>query len=302
MAGSTGQQRPGRPGVPASSRMRRQWIPCGTCNSACKQEAPRGSGFRLSTVLVDCFDVPSLEAFTAELVAAGFEPITGSRRRRWRGPIHSAFATLTKAATMDIAIVPGWPFQPPALFVAGLDTNHSTLAGLVCMWREGDPSLRWLTVEGLFARIVEWCENAKGGWENDDLRRDAILNFQPKCGILATFDLSALGTGRGGWGDFHGVANSDPFRVELKPGHGASTKQLRGIWFRVGEIVTPPPRQLSEVSRCLSRTQRRGLERALSNGCSLGFTQPSCGFGGSSGSGTSSRRPPIGWIALGLVD
>ena len=37
-------------------------------------------------------------------------------------------------------------------------------------------------------------------------------------------------------------------------------------------------------------------------GCSLGFTQPSCGFGGSSGSGTSSRRPPIGWIALGLVD
>lgn len=166
---------------------------------------------------------------------------------------------------MDIAIVPGWPFQPPALFVTGLDTNHSTLAGLVCMWREGDSSLRWLTVEGLFARIVEWCENAKGGWENDDLGRDAILNFQSKCGILATFDLSALGTGKGGWGDFHGVVNADPFRVELKPGPCASTDQLRGLWFRVGELDTPPPRQLSEVLRCLSRAQRRGLERALNN-------------------------------------
>ena len=44
------------------------------------------------------------------------------------------------------------------------------------------------------------------------------------------------------------------------------------------------------------------VDLSLFFGCSLGFTQPSCGFGGSSGSGTSSRRPPIGWIALGLVD
>ena len=218
----------------------------------------------MSTLVADdCFDVASLEAFTGELVEAGFEPIEDSGRRVWRGPIHSAFASLTNAQTMIIAIVPGWPFQPPNLFVEGLNTNHSMLNGFVCMWREGDPSLRWLTVEGLFARIVEWCENAKGGWENDDLGRDAILNFQPKCGILATFDLSALRTGRGGWGDFHGVANSDPFRVELKPGHCASTEQLRGLWFRVGELDTPPPRQLSEVSRCLSRAQRKGLERAL---------------------------------------
>ena len=164
---------------------------------------------------------------------------------------------------MDIAIVPGWPFQPPALFVAGLDTNHATLDGLVCMWREGDPSLRWLTVEGLFARIVEWSENAKNGWENDDLGRDAFLNFKRKDRLVATFDFPTLGTGNGGWGDFHGVVNADPCRVELRPRHQASSERLRGLWFRVGELDTPPPRQLSEVSRCLSRAQRRGLERAL---------------------------------------
>ena len=217
----------------------------------------------MSTVAVDCFDEASLGAFTAELVAAGFEPISVSGHRMWRGPIHSAFASLTNATTMDIAIVPGWPFQPPALFVSGLDTNHSTLAGLVCMWREGDPGLRWLTVEGLFSRIVEWCENAKGGWENDDLGRDAFLNFKRKDRHIATFDLPTLGTGNGGWGDFHGVVNADSCRVELRPGRLASSKRLRGLWFRVGKLDTPPPRQLSEVSRCLSRAQRKGLERAL---------------------------------------
>ena len=166
---------------------------------------------------------------------------------------------------MDIALVPGWPFQPPALLVAGLDTNHSTLSGLVCMWREGDASLRWLTVEGLFSRIVEWCENAKSGWENDDLGRDAFLNFKPKDRLVATFDLPTLSTSREGWGDFHGVVNADPFRVELRPGRQTAPELLRGLWFRVGEIDTPPPRQLSEVSRCLSRAQRKGLERALSD-------------------------------------
>ena len=218
----------------------------------------------MSTLVADdCFDVASLEAFTVELVEAGFEPIEGSGRRVWRGPIHSAFASLTNAQTMVIAIVPGWPFQPPNLFVEGLNTNHSMLNGFVCMWREGDGSLRWMTIKGLFARIEEWCQNASRGWEHDDLGRDALLNFQSKFGILATFDLPSFSTGNGGWGDFHGAVNADPCRVELRPGRQASSGRLRGLWFCVGELDTPPPRQLSEVSRCLSRAQRKGLERAL---------------------------------------
>lgn len=218
----------------------------------------------MSTLVTDdCFDVASLEAFTVELVEAGFEPIEGSGRRVWKGPIHSAFASLTNAQTMVVAIVPGWPFQPPNLFVEGLNTNHSMLNGFVCMWREGDGSLRWMTIKGLFARIEEWCQNASRGWEHDDLGRDALLNFQSKFGILATFDFPSFSTGKGGWGDFHGVANSDPLRVELRLGRQTSSERLQGLWFRVGELDTPPPRQLSEVSRCLSRAQRKGLERAL---------------------------------------
>ena len=211
----------------------------------------------------DCFDLSSLESFTAELVAAGFEPVIGYGGQRWTSCIHPAFAALTDATTMDIHIVPGWPFQPPALFVNGLSTNHSTLAGLVCMWREGDASLRWTTIEGLFSRIEEWCQSAKGGWEYDDLGRDALLNFRPRVRILATFDLAALGIVTGAWGDFHGVVNADPVRVDIRSGRQASSNQLKGIWFHVGTLETPPPRQLSEVTNSLSRAQRKGLRRAL---------------------------------------
>ena len=87
------------------------------------------------------------------MAAEGFEPVVPSDAVRWRGPIHSAFSSLSEATTMDIVIRAGWPFQPPVLLVEGLDTNHSTLGGYVCMWRDGDPSLEWTTVPGFFSRI-----------------------------------------------------------------------------------------------------------------------------------------------------
>ena len=217
----------------------------------------------MSVLTDNCFDVASIEAFTADLVAAGFEPVPGSQRGLWRGPIHEAFAPLTDAATMDIAIVPGWPLQPPAVLVEGLNTNHSTLDGLVCMWREGDATLRWTTVKGLFDRIEEWCRQAQGGWKDDDLGQDALLNFRRKDRLLATFDFEALGTSAGGWGDFHATRSAAPPRFDLRPGRSTSPMHLRGLWFRLGELETPPPRRLSEVSTCLSRKQRKGLERAL---------------------------------------
>ena len=179
------------------------------------------------------------------------------------GPIHEAFASLTAATTMDIVIGAGWPFRPPALFVDGLDTNHSTLGGFVCLWQDGDPSREWETGEGFFSRIEEWCENAEHGWEGDDLGYDAFLNFQRKLPNVATFDRSQLVLHRGGWGDLHGVVNRDPPRIDVGPGRASSPNHLRGLWFHAGRLSTPPPRQLSEVFRCLSRAQAKGLRREL---------------------------------------
>ena len=209
------------------------------------------------------FHLESLVRFSAELVAAGFECVAETDPPRWTGEIHPAFKTLTDAETMDIVIAPGWPFQPPALFVQGLNTNHSTPGGFVCMWREGDFSRRWTTVEGLFSRIEEWCGNAEHGWEDDQLAQDAFLNFSPSDGSVATFNLPQLGISTGGWGDCHAVVNPSPLRVDISPGRRSWANQLRGLWFHVGELSTPPPRRFSEVPPHLSRPQARNLKKVL---------------------------------------
>ena len=209
------------------------------------------------------FHLESLEKFTTELGCAGFRLIAESPSPRWTGTIHSAFKPLTDAKTMDIVIVPGWPFRPPALIVQGLNTSHSTLAGLVCMWREGDPSLEWTTLRGMFSRIEKWCQDARHGWEDDYLDQDALLNFSPRGALVAVFDLQDIGVHSRGWGDFHGVLNSDPLRLHISSGRQSSESQLRGMWFHAGQLTIPPPRQLSEVPYCLARHQRRGLQRAL---------------------------------------
>ena len=47
-------------------------------------------------------------------------------------------------------------------FRADLVANHSTLDGFVCLWRDGELSAEWETVDGLFSRIEDWCRRAKG--------------------------------------------------------------------------------------------------------------------------------------------
>ena len=213
----------------------------------------------------DHFHTESLEEFKGELAELGFQSVVVDRMPRLSGAIHQAFSPLTTATTMDIVIRPGWPFQSPALFVDGLDTNHLTLDGFVCMWRDGDPSLEWTTVAGFFSRIEKWCENAERDWEDDPLGYDAFLNFdvRKKLPNIATFDLLQLGVRAGLFGECHGVVSGTPMRVDIVPGRQHSTNQLRCFWFNVGELDTPPPRQFSEVFRCLSRNHRRGLEREL---------------------------------------
>ena len=211
----------------------------------------------------DHFHPESLEEFTAELVSAGFQLAPNSNPPKWTGDIHPAFKPLTDAGTMDIVILPGWPFQPPAVFVQGLNTNHSTLDGLVCMWQDGDFSHDWTTVKGLLGRIEDWCEKAKHGWEDDRLDQDAFLNFRYKHPAVTAFDLAALSVDEGRWGEFVGVVNLKPPRVDIGPGYRQSSKQLRGMWFHAGQLKTPPPRQLSEIPPLLRRHQRRGLQRAL---------------------------------------
>ena len=210
------------------------------------------------------FDPASLEWFLADLVAAGFEPVHGTDRRLWRGPTHPAFDGLTEVHTMDIALLDGWPHVPPSVLVQGLHTNHYTLDGFVCLWREGEPSREWETVNGLFSRIEGWCEKAKSDWKDDDLPFDAYLNFKRKRPLMVAFDFEALKTNVGGWGDLAGVISENQKLLNVFPRPVSSSPELPGLWIRVGELRAPPPRNLAELPQHLNRSQRKGLERALS--------------------------------------
>ena len=226
---------------------------------------------------LDSFDIASLEGFRADLVASGFEPVLRTERRLWRGPVHPAFCGLTEARAMEILFDNGWPYRPPRVFVEGLNTNHSTLDGFVCLWREGDASLQWETVDGLFRRIEDWCNRAKNEWEDDDLPFDAYLNFKGKWPVMATFNFGSLRTGLGSWGDMSGAFTANPDVLNLRLGLASSAGELWGLWFRVGQLRAPPPRNLSELAQYLNRSQRKGLQRALSRRRAAAELRPSGG-------------------------
>ena len=223
----------------------------------------------MSTMTGDHFQTESLDAFEHDLAADGFEPVAIAGLSGWRGPIHQAFSGLTDATTMDVLIRPGWPFQSPALLVDGLDTNHSTRGGFVCLWQDGDPSCDWITCQGFFARVDEWCENAKRAWEGDDLQGDAFLNFRRKSRLpfpyVATVDLSKLNVHSGSWGEFLGKVNLNPPRLDVHRRRQNEGHWLRGMWFHAGVLATPPPRSFAEVFRCLPRSQKKGLNRAFAD-------------------------------------
>lgn len=107
---------------------------------------------------VEVYDLASLEGFTSELVAAGFEPVPRTARREWIGPVHPAFRALTDADTMRVVVRDGWPVTFPYLFVEGLRTHHLTADGYVCLWEEGEGPGEWTNVRGLFDRIAQWGE------------------------------------------------------------------------------------------------------------------------------------------------
>lgn len=223
---------------------------------------------------IDSYDLASLEGFTSELVAAGFEPVSGTARHMWAGPIHPSFSALTQATTMRIWIRDGWPYVFPMLFVDGIHANHLTEGGYVCLWEEGDGSQEWMPLEGFFNRIEQWTNNVEHGWDARGLARDAYLNFTEKDPAVATFDLDALGLGvPGGWGRFHGEVRHRT-HVQLKAGPRTTSGHLEGRWLRL-RAIDVPPRNKNEMLDLLNRQQARSLIRDLEKRRDAGLLVPS---------------------------
>ena len=223
---------------------------------------------------VETFDQASLESFTSELLAAGFEPDPGTALRSWTGPAHPDLAPLTDTRKMRLVIRDGWPVVFPYLFAEGLHTNHVTASGYVCLWHEGDGSQEWVTLDGFYGRLSHWCDTAQNGWDPVGLARDAYLNFRPKAQAIAVFDLETLQLGATGTrGVFHGKLQS-PGHVSLHPGSRSAQGDLQGASYSLGRLEVPP-RNLNELRGVLTRQHVRNLDRALTSRQNGAPLQPS---------------------------
>lgn len=210
---------------------------------------------------LDVWDTAALDTFTADLIAAGFERDPTRGRRRWTGPIHPGFTTLTDATEMTVELRDGWPARHPGVVVEGLRSEHVNASGHVCLWRADDISLAWLRWHDISDRIEQWTERARTGWQPQDFALDAWLGFSRTHHAIVTLDLPALRpTLRDG--------TSGILHVRIKPLHwqlraGAAREgQLHATWYaRTAQLTTP--RTLEQVRESLTTAQQRNLDRNL---------------------------------------
>lgn len=204
---------------------------------------------RAASHVVDTLDPAALDEFTGELLANGFEPANPDY---WVGPLPDSLRAQTAAETMAIRIYDGWPYRPPAVFVAGLAIGrHRNAAGHVCLWETADPSLEWLTLPGILARVEKWANEAQGDATAADPGLDPHLIFLGAVVGLATIDL----TDRPVVGPAIGSLAATLKDGVLKIGEG----DLSGRWY----VVDPAPQipqRLADLDPYLTPEQRADLE------------------------------------------
>ncbi|MDA0352853.1 MAG: ThiF family adenylyltransferase [Chloroflexi bacterium] len=216
---------------------------------------------------VETLDQASLERFHTELIAHGYEP-SDDDLRDWRGPAPASFGALTGAGEMRLMFRDGWPYRWPACYVEGLDLEHVTGTGDVCLWIPGDESMEWVTFEGVLNRIEEWCTDAQRGFPDQPRPLDAHLYFRSKKG-LGLVDLDGL----------VGPAPDDGaiFPMRGQPRHGGRVVRLSrlpdhllallqqsdtdiGGRAYTRDDILHPPRSFDEFRAALTAEQLRDLD------------------------------------------
>lgn len=207
-------------------------------------------------------DLAALEAFETELIRAGFEPLP-HLRGGWEGPIAPALTGLTGASSMRILFEDGWPFVPPHLCVEGLDGEHVSAGGIVCLWDADATPEGWLTLSAFMDRIALWAERAACGFALEDFALDAHRFFvHLRSDTLATVNLHRLGLDEagGGHGRFSGAWDAARKVLAIAPGRGG---EIEGHGYLLSTAPEHPPRTLEEVRRALGAGQRNNFERRL---------------------------------------
>lgn len=180
----------------------------------------------------------------------------------WQGPIAPALALLTKATTMRLEFIDGWPYAQPRLLVDGIPGDHTNSLGEVCLWPRGDRSRGWLTLQGLYQRIDEWVAASESDFP-DDVVLDAHLYFIPslKPGIAIVKLQDITPRSRGEKGRIHGRWREHGLVLELST-RGRDGFPLDGRWYFV-DHVADTPRNIDDVRALLTSPQAESLDAGL---------------------------------------
>jgi len=140
---------------------------------------------------INTIDISSLEQLQTELIKQGFEPVDQDLRA-WAGPVFSSFSNLTDAEEMKIVFQDGWPFLHPKVFVPGLDYEHVNAHNEVCLWRDDDGSMDWVTLDGIRSKVDQWCAHADKGFRDEDMVLDAHLYYENAGRRLVLLDINNI--------------------------------------------------------------------------------------------------------------
>lgn len=224
------------------------------------------------------FDQSAFENFCAGMVGANFNPVPGTGRAEWIGPLPESLKGLTDDRTMRVRIPHGWPAVAAKPSVAGLVADHATsISGVVCLWASDDPAqVKAQTWDTFTARLDSWAQRSLTEFDEEDRALDAWAYYSPLSPRVAEIDLPAVLGPSPRNGDLHVVYATAARHLTLGKSRDEDHPLQGVILFR--DTVKASPRNLEHFLESLTRRQRDNLRHGLSRRETTAENQPSSGY------------------------
>lgn len=222
------------------------------------------------------YDHAAFDAFSTELIRAGFSPVADTEQAKWVGPIPNTLSRLTAATEAFVLIPFGWPVVGAKILVPGLIADHVTNSGYICLWADDDPAQsEAVSYSQLLERLAEWAAAAEDGFDLEDQALDSWAFFAQNQPPSAEIDLPSLlaNSSNGLKRPLHGRCDLIwTFSRSAAEGH-----DLQGVLLYRSSAIKPP-RSYGELLASLTKAQRDNLDRGVQQRSDTARGKPSGGY------------------------
>ena len=208
---------------------------------------------------INTIDSTSLEQIHTELINQGFEPVDDDLKE-WEGPLFPSFSNLTDAKQMKIVFQDGWPFLHPKVFVAGLNCEHVNFENEVCLWRDDDGNMDWVTFDGIRSKVDQWCALAENGFRDEDVVLDAHLYYENIGQKLVLLDINNIIGEKAVDGDYGNLFAHNINKECVKIDTLKKNSNGRVAWYYRTHIIKPP-HNIDSFKKSLHSRQQKDFTR-----------------------------------------